>query len=140
MNIGTRGVRVLIKVVLDSNILISAFFWEGNERSILRDCREGIYHLVLSDFILEEVDRILQEKFGVEEHLTRSYIREIFRFSEIVITKGLIDIIEEDPSDNRILETAVIGKVDFLITGDKHLLKVKEYQGIRIVRSSELSK
>jgi putative PIN family toxin of toxin-antitoxin system len=127
-------------VVLDSNILISAFFWEGNQRSILRECRVGKLHLVLSDFILEEVDRILQEKFEVEEHLTRSYIREIFRFSEIVITKGLIDIIEEDPSDNRILETAVIGKVDFLITGDKHLLMVKEYQGIRIVKSSEFSK
>jgi putative PIN family toxin of toxin-antitoxin system len=135
-----RGVRLLIRVVLDSNILISAFFWDGDQRSILRDCREGKLHLVLSDFIFEEVDRILQDKFGVEEHLTRSYIREIFRFSEIVMTKGVIDIIDEDPSDNRILETAVIGKVDLLITGDKHLLKVGEYRGIQIVRSSELSK
>lgn len=54
-----RGVKILIKIVLDSNILISAFFWDGNERSILRDCRKGKFHLVLSDFILEEVDRVL---------------------------------------------------------------------------------
>ena len=130
----------MIRVVLDSNILISAFFWDGNERSILRDCRKGKLHLVLSDFILEEVNRVLQQKFGVEEHLSRSYIREIFRFSEIVITKGIIDIIEEDPSDNRVIETAVIGKVDFLITGDKHLIKIKEYQDVQIIKYGDFSK
>ncbi len=85
--------------------------------SILRDCRKEQLHLVISDFILEEVERVLREKFGTEEHLSRSFIKEIFRFSEIVITKGTMDVIKEDPSDNRVLETAVLGKVDYLITG-----------------------
>ena len=127
------------KVVLDSNILISAFFWDGNERDILRKCRKGEYQLIISDFILEEVERVLQKKFMVEEHLARSYLQEIFRFSDIVITHGRLDIIKEDPSDNRVLETAVLGRVNYLITGDKHLLKLEKYNEIIILKSGDLS-
>ncbi len=126
------------RLVLDSNILISAFFWDGNERSILRKCRSGDHLLIISDFILEEVERVLKDKFNVEEHLARSYIREIFRFSEIMITKGTIDVIKEDPSDNRVLETAILGKVDYLVTGDKHLLRLHEFEGFKIIKSNEL--
>ncbi|MGA1821348.1 MAG: putative toxin-antitoxin system toxin component, PIN family [Thermoplasmatota archaeon] len=128
----------MCRLVLDSNILISAFFWDGNERDLLRRCKNGEYHLIESDFILEEVEKVLQVKFNVEYHLARSFIREIFSFSEIVITKGRLDVIEEDPSDNRVLETAIYGKANYLITGDKHLLKLHDYQGIIIIKSADL--
>lgn len=58
--------------------------------------------------------------------------------SEIVIPTGQIDIIKEDMADNNVLETAILGKVDRLITGDKHLLKLKEFRGIIITKSTAL--
>ena len=55
-----------------------------------------------------------------------------------MITKGTIDVIKEDPSDNRVLETAILGKVDYLVTGDKHLLRLHEFEGFKIIKSNEL--
>ena len=129
----------MLRLVLDSNVLISAFYWEGNERSLLRECRIGKYKLVTSSFILEEVERVLKEKFDEEEHLVRSYIREVFKFSELVVTPGRLNVITEDPSDNNVLETAVVGKANYLITGDKHLLKIGEYNNILILKSADFS-
>ena len=129
----------MIRLVLDSNVLISAFYWEGNERSLLRECRSGKYQLVTSSFILEEVERVLKEKFDEDEHLVRSFIREIFKFSELVITQGRLNVITEDPSDNNVLETAVVGKVNYLITGDKHLLKIGDYNNISILKTADFS-
>ncbi|MCK5772458.1 MAG: putative toxin-antitoxin system toxin component, PIN family [Thermoplasmata archaeon] len=127
------------RVVLDSNVFISSFFWEGRERDLLRLCKEGKVKLVVSSFILEEVEKVLIRKFRVEEHLSRSFIREIFTFSELVITTGALDVIKEDPSDDHILETAVLGNVSFLITGDNHLLKLGDYKGVVICKTSEFS-
>lgn len=129
----------MLRLVLDSNVLISAFYWEGNERSLLRECIIGKYQLVTSSFILEEVERVLKEKFDEDEHLVRSYIREVFKFSELVVTQGRLNVITEDPSDNNVLETAVVGKANYLITGDKHLLKIGEYNNIPILKSADFS-
>src|SRR3989344_2043204 len=60
-------------------------------------------------------------------------VEEIITLSKIVEPKSKLDIIKEDPDDNKILECAVEGKVDYIISQDKHLLDIKEYKEIKII-------
>jgi predicted nucleic acid-binding protein len=61
-------------------------------------------------------------------------LKAIAKVGEIVTPRFTLDVIREDPADNRILECAVAGKADLIVSGDRHLLKLKSYEGISIVR------
>ena len=126
-----------MRVVLDTNILISAFFWDGNEKEILLKCKNKEHQSVLSPAIIEELNDVLSEKFEVPDNKITKYIQDILFFSEIVFTEGKIDVIEEDSDDNYILETAVEGEADLIITGDNHLLQLGNYKDIKIKKSSD---
>ncbi|MFW6196639.1 MAG: putative toxin-antitoxin system toxin component, PIN family [Thermoplasmatota archaeon] len=125
-----------MRLVLDTNILISAFFWDGNEKEILLKCKNKEHQSVLSPAIIEELNDVLSKKFEVPDNKITKYIQDILFFSEIVFTEGNVDVIEDDPDDNYILETAVKGKASLIITGDNHLLKLKMYENIKIKSSS----
>lgn len=127
-----------MRLVLDTNILISAFFWNGNERKVLLKCREKIWESITSPSIIEELNEVLIRKFNVPENKITEYIQDILFFSEIVFTTGEIDVIDRDPDDNIIIETAVKGKSDFIITGDDHLLELGKYNRIKITKASDL--
>ena len=101
-----------LRVVLDTNILVSAFFWEGHERKILIKCKKRKLNSIISIDILNELEKVLKTKFKVPETKIRDFSKEILYFSEIVFPLGELDIIKEDPSDNIILETALIGKAN----------------------------
>ncbi|OYT28649.1 putative toxin-antitoxin system toxin component, PIN family [Thermoplasmatales archaeon ex4572_165] len=126
------------RVVLDSNVLISAFFWNGNEREVLLKCKIKNLKSVLSLEILNETKRVLLNKFDLPQEKIDEYIRNVLLFSEIVAIKGDINVIKEDPSDNIILETAIRGNAELIITGDNHLLKIKAYKRITIVPASKI--
>ena len=126
------------RVVLDTNILISAFFWNGNERQVLLKCKMNNLKSVLSFEILDETKRVLRKKFALPQEKIDEFIRDVLLFSEIVVIKGDIDVIKEDPSDNIVLETAIRGNADLIITGGSHLLKIKAHKGIIIVQASKL--
>ena len=127
-----------LRVVLDTNILVSAFFWEGNERKILLKCKKRKLNSIISLEILNELEKVLKTKFKVPKNIIRDYSKEILYFSEIVFPLGELNIIKEDPTDNIILETASIGKANILITGNKHLLKLKKYKNIKILQAKNL--
>jgi putative PIN family toxin of toxin-antitoxin system len=122
--------------VLDTNVLVSALFWDGNERELLRLCRNKELHLILSFEILDELTRVLIEKFGLPEDKVNEYREEILLMSELVLLKGDLKIIEDDLADNVILETAILGEASTIFTGDKHLLKLEKYKNIKIKKSS----
>jgi putative PIN family toxin of toxin-antitoxin system len=127
-----------LRVVLDTNILVSAFFWEGNERKILFKCKTRKLNSITSLEILNELEKVLKTKFKVPVNKIRDYSKEILYFSEIVFPLGELDIIKEDPTDNIILETAIIGKANILVTGNKHLLKLKKYRNVKILQTKDL--
>ncbi len=86
---------------------------------------DGAIHLAVSDAILDEVERVLRrDKFGWPEGEIDKAIRQITRFTEHVEPKQRIDAVKEDPTDNRILECAAASSSDYLVSGDKHLLKL----------------
>jgi putative PIN family toxin of toxin-antitoxin system len=121
--------------VVDTNVYISAFTYP--ERPLFQVWRQALrrrYRLLISPDIVREVARVLREDFAWEEGGIIRRLKLLAKVGEIIIPKTTLHIIREDPSDNRILECAVEGKADLIVSGNRHLLRLKTYQNIPIVR------
>jgi len=129
-----------LKITLDTNVIISALFWNGFPNAILRKCIRGEVELILSEEILEEVEEVLrkEKKFMMTEKAIVEQKEELLKIAKLVIPAKKLNVIKEDLKDNKILECGVAGKVNFIVSGDKHLLKIKEFGGIKIVTAREI--
>jgi len=137
MNIERRKEKP--KVVLDTNVIISGLNFRGSPRKILDLIRKGQIELYISFFILEEVRGVLKEKFDWDEERIQTAIGKLK--TALVKPKNNVSVIKKDEDDNRILECAVEGKVQYVVSGDrKHILPLKEYQGIKILSPAEFLK
>jgi len=124
----------MIRVVIDTNVLISAFITYGKSRKVLDRVFTGKIRLLISPAILLEFEEVLsREKFGLTKTQVQRIVSLIIRSSEVIEPKTKITLITEDPDDNKILECAVDGRAKHIITGDSHLLKIRKYKNIRIV-------
>ena len=128
-----------MRIVLDTNVLISALGWNGNERAALLETLSDDMDLLLSEDIINEFFHVLSyDKFAnVSIEKIGLFIEIIMETSIIIDTKTNITIVDDDPDDNRILECAVDRKADCIVSGDKHLLNLGEYQGIKILNSRD---
>ncbi len=125
-----------MKVVLDTNVIISALNFPGNERMALELALRGRFEFYLSRLILEEVAGVLTRKFGWDDQRTAQAIMMIENAATVIDPPKLPEMIEGGHSDNRILECAVASGADYLITGDRrHLLPLEDHQGARIVNA-----
>lgn len=131
-----------MRIALDTNVLISSWIVpDGSADQVMQLIRRGDVELVLSPFILNELTRVLTQKFKLPLKSVQKAVRRIERLATIVQPEITIDIIKEKRDDNRILECAVSGKVDYLITGDKkHILPLGSIQGIPIITIGEFLK
>ena len=131
----------MLKITVDTNTLISATITKGNEFELLRLARLGRIKLILSPQILKEFKEVISRpKFGFSQEQINNALKQIINVSSIVMPSIKVNIIKDDPEDNKILECAVSGKVDYIVSGDDHLLKLKEYKGIKIVRTMDILK
>jgi putative PIN family toxin of toxin-antitoxin system len=126
----------MIKAVLDTNVIISAIFWRGNEYSLLAAGREGRIALVVSPEILDEVSSVLSKKFKASAFQTQQAMAMIARFFDVIKVSSKVHA-SRDPSDDKILACALDARAGFIVTGDNDLLVLKEFRGIRIVRPSD---
>ena len=132
MSIGKKNPEV--KVVLDTNVYISAVLFGRKPEEIRRLSQEGKIELLVSEAIIAEVAEVLRRKFDWESWQISQIINEMRETTTLVIPNQTLSVIEKDEDDNRILECAVEGKAQYIISGDKsHLLPLKEYQGIKIL-------
>jgi len=127
----------VLRVTADSNIYISALNFGGLPDKLLDLAREGAIQLVLSEAIVDEISRVLREKFGWAEGSIALAWERISDFTEQVKPERRIDVVREDPTDNRILECAEAGRCEYLVTGDKHLLKLGQFAATKIVKPAE---
>ena len=136
----------MFKLVLDTNTLISAFFWEGNEAELLRKIEQRKALLFISPKIIKEIkDVISRPKFKQAilnaKLMPDQIIQKIISISHLIIAPELnINIIKQDPSDNKFIECVMQSNADYIISGDKHLLKLKQYKNIKIIKTSEILK
>ena len=129
----------MLKVVCDTNTLVSAAIARGNESRLLCKAKAGEVDLLTSLPIIKELEEVLSRRaFGLAAETVEEIVDEVVSFSTIIKTKSKLKVVKEDPSDDRILECAVDGKADYIISGDKHLLALKEYKGIRVASTREI--
>ena len=129
----------MLRIVFDSNVYISALLFKGIPGKILEMAQKDKITLVVSDEIIAETERILEDKFKWPRHNIDKFKTRLSDISESIRPDIKIDIIKERESDNRILECAVYGDANLIVSGDKHLLKLKSYKNIPIVRPKYLT-
>jgi uncharacterized protein len=126
-----------MRVVFDSNVLIAALlFPEGRAASAVENILDGSNDLVLSPPVLREILSVLARKFSRDrEELSRVAV-VLGEMGEIVDPSRRLAVFRDEP-DNRILECAVEGKADVIVTGDKAMLVLGEYHGVRLISLAE---
>lgn len=127
-----------MRVVADTNVLVSALLFGGPPEQIVLAGLRGEIQLLTSSPLLKELERVLKGKFKLNLHLVRNIIEEIKEVAELVEISSHINVISYPDDDNRVLECAVDGKAEFIVTGDtKHILPLKEFRGTKILSPSE---
>ena len=128
-----------MRIVLDTNVFISALLVpEGNPGKILRLLESPAIELLVSQPILDELRKTLIAKFHFRSADAEEVVREIAREADIVKPTSLVEVIQRHPPDNRILECAIDGRADLIVTGDKaHLLPLRSFHGIPIVSPAD---
>lgn len=125
-------------IVLDTNVLVSALGWRGNEREIYVRCREGRLRLATSPALIAELRRVLHyPKLGFTDEEIESFVSDLLGHASTVESPMKLEVIEEDPDDNRVLECAVAAGARRIVSGDHHLLDLEEYEGIEILNASQ---
>lgn len=129
------------RVVLDTNVLISAVLFNGPPRAILELVIGGSVHCSLSLAILDEFRDVLERpKFRFSPEQAFQVIEELHAVCDIVNPAIRVNVVSADPNDNIILECALESKADVIISGDQHLLALAEFKGIPIVSPSDYMK
>jgi putative PIN family toxin of toxin-antitoxin system len=130
----------LIRITPDTNVLISALFYDGNERAVLEAPIRGNVRLILSMEIIDELIRVLEKKFKVDPELTRDYVLRLNELSDIITPRKLPGKLVRDREDVKVIECAHSGHSDYIVSGDRDLLSLKRYQQTRILSPRELLK
>ncbi|MFH1663997.1 MAG: putative toxin-antitoxin system toxin component, PIN family [archaeon] len=125
------------KVVVDTNILVSASFWKGNPFMVMRLAFEGKIEVFTSIEILSEYSKVLIRDFKLNETEIQERINLFAGTLKLVKPTNKINLIKDDPDDNKILEVAFEADAKYIVSGDKHLLKLKEFNKIKIVKPKE---
>ncbi|MBI2613921.1 MAG: putative toxin-antitoxin system toxin component, PIN family [Candidatus Levybacteria bacterium] len=126
----------LIRVVLDTNVLVSAILFGGKPYRILRLALEEKIICAISPSLITEIREVFSKKFPLKEEafqLTLKNIEVIFK----IVQPGKIIYASRDKDDNRVLEAAAEGDCKYIVTGDEDLLQLKIYRGIKIVTPGE---
>ncbi len=131
-----------MRCVLDTNVLVSAFLWQGLPARLIEFASENEIRLFTSRALLDELDEVLHRKklakavrltgFSADQ-LVSHYRRLAYR----VTTRQLTRRISRDPDDDQVLACALAAKADFIVSGDRDLLTLKSFREIPIVTAAE---
>lgn len=123
-----------LKAVLDTNIYVAAFGYPKGRTALLWNAaRQGRYELLVSPAIIREMASVLRFDFAWQDHHVQKTIRILARVAHLIAPGTVLSVVKADPDDNRILECAVDGKADIIVSNDHHLLDLKSYAGIPII-------
>jgi hypothetical protein len=128
-----------MKVVFDTNVLISATLWDKSvsQKLLFKLIQENI-QIFSSVEILSEYQKVLERDFEYSPEQISYKLGVLVHFLKIIETNRTLEIIKEDPTDNRILECAIDSYSDYIITYDKHLLKIRTIGEIKIRTPEEM--
>jgi putative PIN family toxin of toxin-antitoxin system len=114
-----------MRVVLDTNVILSAILFGGKPRKVLEAALSGSLKICISESIIEELQNVLQRpKFGLTSQILQGVISELTSIAGWVLPKKHLELIEDDPTDNQVLDCAIEANADYIISGDGHLLQL----------------
>jgi uncharacterized protein len=134
-----------MRVVADTNIVVSGLLWKGNPRRVLDAAREGTIDLFTSAVLLTELEDVLnREKFaqrlasvGVSPHeLVLGYAA----LASVIQPTSIEPVILADPDDDAVLACAVTAQAEIIVSGDNHLLGLSQYRDMPILTAAELAR
>jgi putative PIN family toxin of toxin-antitoxin system len=135
----------MIRAVLDTNVWVSAILSPGHPPAkILELALTGNLRLIISAGIIREIGRVLQypkvkkalERRRITSQEVDDVILKLLKAAIIVPGEILAEGVSDDPADDMIIACALEGRADFIISGDHHLIDLKNYQGIKIIDPS----
>jgi len=122
------------KVVLDTNIFVSGFGWNGKPEEVLKLVKDRQIINYSSTEIFEEIRRVVSfPKLKFPEPLQIKILEFVLFYSEFVEPQKRFFTVTEDPDDNKFLECAIEAKAEYIISGDSHLLDMKKFKTVKIV-------
>jgi uncharacterized protein len=127
----------VVEVTADTNIYVSAFEFAGLPYQLIQAAEDGRVRLSISEPIRQELSRVLQAKFGWSADEVDEAMLQLAGCTELVRPTETLDVIPNDPADNRVLECAVAAGSQFIITGDNDLLSLGQFRNIRIVKVAD---
>jgi len=126
------------KVVLDTNIFVSGFGWNGKPEEVLKLVKDRQIINYSSSEIFEEIRRVVSfSKLKFPEPLQIKILEFVLFYSEFVEPQKRFFTVTKDPDDNKFLECAIEAKAEYIISGDSHLLDMKKFKTIKIVHADE---
>ena len=126
----------MLRVVIDTNVYISAIFWGGKPRQVIDLGRDNKIQIFTSEDIEKEISNKLMTKFGLNSSEAGNVMTDFSTFTKPIKISKRIHAVIDDPDDDKFIECAVECGAGFIISGDKHLLKLKKYKGINIINAA----
>jgi len=130
-------------IVLDTNVIVSGLLSpSGPPAEIINHWETDRFEVVTSSPLLNELERVLHYP-RVQRYLKRSpdevaaFVNRFSRVTTVVEPQLTLEVIKEDPDDNRVLESAADGRASYIVSGDEHLLDLKKYNEIVILKPAE---
>ena len=128
----------MVRVVVDTNVLVSALIRKGKPLELVKILLDKHTVILSSQMLAELVDVLSRDKFTITNAQIDLFISLLLRKSTVISVSGNLEVILEDPDDNIVLLTALKGKADYIVSGDKHLLTLRKYEGTEIVTISQM--
>lgn len=124
-----------MRIILDTNVFISGIFFRGPPSQILKAWKNQNLQIVLSKQILDEYQVVADELSLQYPQINITPIIELVTIhGQFINTDGIDISICEDHDDDKFIECAIAGKCSIIVSGDKHLLKIKEYKSVKIIK------
>jgi putative PIN family toxin of toxin-antitoxin system len=128
------------RVVFDTNILFSAVGWLGAPHRCVQIARRGDCESISCREILDDLREKLVKKQKMALQKAEQTVGEIETFSQLVQVRGDIKFVDADPDDDVILDCAISGSAEIIVSGDHHLLDLKEFRGVAIIDANSFLK
>lgn len=127
----------MLKIVIDTNIYISAIFWGGKPRDVIDLGRDNNVRIFTSSEIVNEISEKLRMKFKIPESEVSQILIDLSSFTFPVEVTEKYRVVRDDPDDDKFIDCAVQCKADYIVSGDRHLLSLGEYSGTKILKASD---
>ncbi len=131
-----------MRVVADTNVVVSAFLWGGIPRRLLEATQHGQIRLYTSRALIEELERVLtRDKFADLLRQSRfspaHLISRYSKLAQLIAVASIEPVIAADPTDDAVLACALAAQAELIVSGDRHLRELKVYRGIPAVTPAE---